>query len=191
MAGEVDLIARLDRAFGAQRQLAPGVLASIEAWQRTDRTYEVLQHAVRDLAVSDLAPSDIDEVADVRAHLDLAIRSAKTPFPMLVYRGVRSVRRTLGLGDARDAVDRTFEFAGYCATTIFREVAVDQFTARDGALLEIALPAGLPALWVAGVGSLALRHQGELLLSDKVGVHVYSHRMEGSIEVLSMEVIKG
>jgi len=144
----------------------------------------------RDLPVGDLAAVESDEVAAIRAHLDVAIGSTQTPFPMRVYRGVRSVKRTFGLDDARDAVDGVFEFAGYCATSVFREVAVDQFTARDGALMEIALPAGLPALWIAGVGSHALRRQGELLLSDKVRVHVYSHREEGTIEVLSMEVIK-
>ncbi len=99
------------------------------------------------------------------------------------------MKLTFGVEHPRDAVGRRFTFMGYSATSVSRQVAVDGFTASGGALLEIAVPARIPALWVAGAGAPALRSQGELLLADGVRVHVYSHGRDGSVEVLFMEVI--
>jgi hypothetical protein len=39
------LLGLLDDAFEDQRGLSPRLLASVRAWQRTDRTYELVQRA--------------------------------------------------------------------------------------------------------------------------------------------------
>jgi len=55
----------------------------------------------------------------------------------------------------------------FLSTTIFRDVAVAEFTLPPGsdgpAILEIDVPAGTPAVWVPPLGDPALAYQGELL----------------------------
>lgn len=186
---EAEAFACLDDAFAHQKHLAPEVLASIRAWQRTDRTYELLQRVRREIEISDMPPLGIESAITMGAHLDAAIATGRLIFPLVVYRGLRSLRRALGHDCPSEVVGRTFMFGGYSATSVSRRVAVDQFTTARGALLEIILAAGTPALWIAGVGERELRNQGELLLPDGVLLHVYSHRQEGPIPVFSAEVI--
>lgn len=188
-AEQANLFARLDDAFAGQRELGPAILASVRAWQRTDRTYEAVQRAIRASANADL--SDALRVTTIRSHLDLAIASACVPFDLVAYRGLRDLRRGLGFEDLDDVVGRQLRFAGYSATTVSRAVAVEEFTSRHGLLLEIEAPAGTPALWVAGVGHPSLRRQGEVLLQDGLQLHVYSLCHGGPIPVLKGKVLTG
>lgn len=79
---------------------------------------------------------------------------------------------------------------GYVATSVLRTVALSEFTASAGALMELSIPAGTPALWVAGVGSPHLRRQGELLLPEGMQIYIGDHRREGDLSILSVEVIR-
>jgi hypothetical protein len=185
---QADLLARLDAAFAGQRGLGPAVLSSVRAWQGTDRTYEVVQGAIR--AAPD-APSDALKATTIRAHLDHAIASACVPFDLTTYRGLRDIRRGLDVDGLDDVVGRQLRFAGYSATTVSRTVAVNEFTSRRGLLLELEVPAGTPALWVAGIGHASLRRQGELLLPDGLRLHVYSLGYGGSVPVLKGKVLIG
>jgi hypothetical protein len=185
---EADLFARLDEAFAHQKQLDPEVLASVRAWQRTDRTYELIQQVARGQILR-LAVAEIRRTRTMRAHLDLAIASGCMPFEAVVYRGVRDLLRSTGIGCPADAVGRRIPLSGYMTTTVSRAVAVDEFTGERGVLLEISVPVGTPALWVAGVGHPMLRRQGELLLQDRIDLHVYSLGSSGHVPVLSGKVV--
>lgn len=185
-----ELLARLDRAFAPQlRRLTVAQVASIRAWQRTDRAYEVVQRMVRDDAQG-LSRGDLRAALAMHRHLNEAIAAARLPFPLKVYRGVRSVEDAFGTDMPVDFVGQRFTLEGYFATSIFRKVAVVEFTTSGGALLEVALPAGWPALWVAGVGSPRLRRQGELLLHDGLQIRVREDDRERGLRVLSVEAIR-
>jgi hypothetical protein len=166
---EQRLFARLDHAFAHQRDLDPAVLASVRAWQQTDRTYELVQRVVRGQSV------DASAGRSVRRHLVLAIQSGRLPFPLRVFRGLRDIKLSLGFSRPAGVVNQRIGLAGFCATTVVRSVAAREFTAPHGVLLDLDVSAGTPALWVAGVGDRALRRQGELLLGLATTIHVYSH----------------
>jgi hypothetical protein len=104
-------------------------------------------------------------------------------------RGIRSIRRTFGTIDPQAVVGRRERLAGYVATSALRRVALAEFTAADGALLEIAVPAGTNSLWIAGVGSPRLRRQAELLFGDRLHIDIVDCRHESDLPVLSIEVI--
>lgn len=108
---------------------------------------------------------------------------------MTVYRGIRSLRRTFGVDAPEDIEMGARSFEGYTATSVLRAVALDEFTAPEGALMEIEAPKGTPALWVAGVGARRLRRQGELLLQDNLKMMVRRRRSEYGLCILSMEAI--
>ena len=171
---ERELLARLDDAFAHQRELDPVVLASVRAWQRTDRTYELVQRMAREAPPSSAGGSAVS-VATVKQHLDLAIQSGRLPFAVRVFRGLRDIEVSLGVSRPSQAQGRRIRLPGFCATTVVRLVAADEFTARRGVLLDLIVPPGTPALWVAGVGDRALRRQGELLLGAETRIDVYSH----------------
>lgn len=151
MAGEVttrdehDLLTRLDRAFAHQRRLDSAVLASIRAWQRTDRTYQSVQRLARGhVSTATDGGSGANDAQTVQDHLDIATASGIVPFPLRVL-----------------------------------------FTGYSGVMLDLLIPPGSRALWIAGLGDPALRRQGELLLPRDIQIDVYSHVHVGeSVPVL-------
>jgi hypothetical protein len=169
-----DIFARLDKAFAHQRHLSPAVVASVRAWQGIDRRYELIQKLARGFSTTSLPAGDEALARTMRLHLDAAIASGRMPFATVVYRGVRDLRRALEIEHPTHALGRHFHLKGFTATSVSRQVAINEFTQEGGGLLEIAVPAGVPALWVANVGLPELRRQGELLLGDGLGLHVYS-----------------
>lgn len=183
-----DLLDLLDNAFEHQRHLSPRVLASVRAWQRTDRTYELVQRMARRIGPYDLTPAQERLASTMRSHLDTAIASGSTPFALVVYRGVRDLRRTVGFSHPQAAVGRRIRLRGYTATTVSESVAVEEFSGIRGALLEVVVPARTPALWVAATGDPTLRRQGELLLKDGVHLHAYSLGRYRSVPLLSGKV---
>lgn len=182
------LLGLLDDAFEDQRGLSPRLLASVRAWQRTDRTYELVQRMARRAGPDDLTPAQMRIASTMWVHLDTAIASGSIPFTLVVYRGVRDLRRTFGADDPRAVVGRQIRLRGYTATTVSQSVAVEEFAGNRGALLEVVVPAGTPALWVAAIGDPTLRRQGELLLKDGVHLHAYSLASCHSVPMLSGRV---
>lgn len=163
---------------------------AIRTWQRTDRSYELVQGVLR--GTIDRATLSRAERARTEGLIDdlaMAVASGRTRRRMTVYRGLRSVRRTFGVDRLADVPADPPPLAGYVATSIHRDVAITQFTAARGALLEVELPADTPALWVAGEGDERLRHQGELLLQDKLRLRIVAARREAELDVLSVTVI--
>ncbi|HYI80064.1 MAG TPA: hypothetical protein VEW67_04315 [Thermoleophilaceae bacterium] len=143
---EQELIARLDRVFAHQRDLDPAVLASVRAWQKTDRTYELVQKIARGHSMAGTSQLQVRSASRVRRHLVLAIQSGRLPLPLRVFRGLRDIEVSLGFSRPSRVVG-----------------------------LDLSVPVGTPALWVAGVGHGSLRRQGELLLENRTKIDVYSH----------------
>ncbi len=190
---EEALLARLDAAFAAQRAaLSARQREVVRLWQRTDREYEAIQAVARGGAgLGRLSRREIAIALENQRELDLAIRTGRLPSELRVYRGVRSLRRTFGVDDPDAVEDGPTSFRGFTAASVFRRVALEEFTAPAGALMEIALPAGAPALWVAGAGSWRLRRQGELLLPNRLRVSVCDRRVEDGLAIFAMEVVPG
>jgi hypothetical protein len=186
---ERQLLARLDQVFAHQRYLDPVVLASVRAWQRTDRTYQLVQRLSRGLDIANLLRTEALWARTIREHLDIAIDSGRMSFEAVAYRGVRDLGKSFDVDNPSDAVGRRFPQRGYLAATAIEKVAREEFVGPRGALIEITLPVGTPVLWVAGVGHPLLWRQGELLLRDKTTLHVYSLSQAGSIPTLTAKVV--
>lgn len=124
------LFTRLDRAFAAHRaSLTPAQVHAIRTWQRSDRTYELLQHVARhDVGSDDLAASEISALLALRRDLGAAIDSTSLPFPIVVHRRVRSLFKTFGVACAGALVGRRLRLEGYLATSILQAVARREFT---------------------------------------------------------------
>lgn len=122
--------------------------------------------------------------------LPVSIARWRVPEALRVYRGQRSVGRFFGSGAREESV---LVADSFLSTTIFWEVALDEFMRPAGsggpALLEISVPAGTPALWLPPVGDPALAYQGELLFDRATRIAVRGDRQEGGILVLDCEVM--
>jgi hypothetical protein len=180
-----------DEAFAQQPyRLSERQRRAARAWQRSDRTYEYAQRVARGAVdVDELSPAALTRALDFQQDLDDAISTGALPFPAVVFRGLRSLRKTFGVAHAAQTVGLRRREAGYFATSVVRSVALDEFTTPDGALLEVMLPVGTPALWLPLVGSRRLRRQGELLLPDDMQICIKSQRNDSPVAVLSVEVI--
>ncbi|MCK9249929.1 MAG: hypothetical protein M0P31_13275 [Solirubrobacteraceae bacterium] len=180
----------MDEAFADQRaRLTREQFAAVREWQRTDRFYEQVQGLVRGTLAVDATSASYAALRHRAELLDDAIDSPRTTRPLTVYRGVRSLRWTFGEADpaAVRGPQRTFE--GYTAASVLRSVAVDEFVGPAGALLELEVPPGIPALWVAGLGDPRLRRQGEVLFPVELPVQITGVRHDDDLVVLSVQVV--
>ena len=186
------LAARLTEASSTVAgALTADEVAAIRRYQGLDRAYELVASVMRGLrSPADLTATEAELVTTILRVLPVSIARWRVPEPLRVYRGQRSVAGLLGSG-ARE--ERVLVADSFLSTTIFREVALDEFTRPAGpggpALLEITVVAGTPALWVPPVGDPALANQGELLLDLGSRLAVRGERQEGGILVLDCEVM--
>ncbi|MGH9267058.1 MAG: ADP-ribosyltransferase [Acidimicrobiales bacterium] len=181
----VELAARLTKSTRAVAASATGgELDAVRRYQALDRTYEMVNRLLRDEPGADeLSDAELAEVRDIVRGLSRLVERWRTPEPLRVYRGLRS---RAGLTDV-GMITRSF-----LATTIVRDVAIEEFTvppAPSGpALLEIDVPAGVPAVWVPPLGDPSLAYQGELLLPRRQPLLVRSSSEEAGILVMDREV---
>jgi hypothetical protein len=165
-------------------------LHAIRTWQRTDRSYGLVQGIMRgDVDPASLSPTDRAHALELIADLAEAIASGRTTRPVTVYRGIRSLSNTFKV-DRPDALPRyPAPLDGFSATSIHREIAATEFVTAAGAVLELDVPAGMRALWVAGAGDEQFRYQGELLLDDQLRLAISDVRRDGQHLVICAMVI--
>ena len=163
---------------------------AIRRYQAMDRTYELVAAVLR----GQLTPDELTaETAVLVSHVIDALIPAtnrwRLPEPVRLYRGQRSAS-TVGTGPR---IGRVLVAETFVSTTIYKPVAVDEFTQPPGpsgpALLEIQAPPGTPGLWVPPAGDPDLAYQGELLLPRETRIAVRGERVEEGILVLDCEVL--
>lgn len=121
-------------------------------------------------------------------NLDLTIQNSALPNDVMLHRGIRSMRRTFGTDSARDLVGRTHTDLGYVAGSVYREVALRDFTTPKGALIAVQVPRTRPALWVARAGDPRLAWQGEVLLQARTSIQIHTIDDQAEIPVIYGEV---
>lgn len=183
----------LDNDFEKQTLgLSASQRAAIREWQKTSRFYELIQSLKRGmLDRSNLGPGELGRLVDMIDDLEAAIAAGSVPRRMTVYRGVRNLEHTFGTDDLDVLVDgRERVMPGFTAASVVRDVALSEFSGPRGGLLEIDVPSGVSALWVAGAGDPRLRYQGEVLFRDRLRLRVTAARREGDLTVLSVLVVE-
>jgi hypothetical protein len=136
-----------------------------------------------------LPRATLTEAQRTQLALDDAIAGCRLPFDLTLFRGFRDLHRAFGTHDPNSLLAKTIRFDGYSATSLFQRIAIDEFTTSRGALMEIAVKAGTPALWVSGAGSRGLRYQAEVLLQDNLQICVVDRRVFGGLVVIAAEVL--
>ncbi|QDH85148.1 capsid maturation protease and MuF-like fusion protein [Gordonia phage Nubi] len=159
----------------------------IEAWQRDDRTYEEFQKAAR------LESDDPDLMARA-GDLDELVRQHRLRRPVQAYRGIRDARKVFGVdaSDLAELVGQDVELRGFFGVSLDRAVALDEFTnpslGGGAALIDVQIPAGIRALWVAAAGAAGMRRQLELLLPSPVVIAVLDVDYSGTKPVIRVRV---
>ncbi|QCG77825.1 capsid morphogenesis protein [Gordonia phage SmokingBunny] len=159
----------------------------IEAWQRDDRTYEEFQKAAR------LESDDPDLMARA-GDLDELVRQHRLRRPVQAYRGIRDARKVFGVdaSDLAELVGQDVELRGFFGVSLDRAVALDEFTnpslGGGAALIDVQIPAGIRALWVAAAGAAGMRRQLELLLPSPVVISVLDVDYSGTKPVIRVRV---
>ncbi|WNO27885.1 ADP-ribosyltransferase [Gordonia phage Halo3] len=159
----------------------------IEAWQRDDRTYEEFQKAAR------LESDDPDLMARA-GDLDELVRQHRLRRPVQAYRGIRDARKVFGVdaSDLAELVGQDVELRGFFGVSLDRAVALDEFTnpslGGGAALIDVQIPAGIRALWVAAAGAAGMRRQLELLLPSPVVISVLDVDYAGTKPVIRVRV---
>ncbi len=172
------------------REILPVISAAerdaLRRYQALDRTYELVNQVLRgERHPGTLSADEALAGREIARGLTEMLRRWRTPKAVVAYRGVRS-RSRLDLAAGRLLSN------SFLSTALFRVVAVDEFTVPAGAdgpaLMEIAIPSGMPAVWVPPLGDPALAYQGELLLDRGATVVVRGSRDEDGILVVDCEV---
>lgn len=164
---------------------------AVRRYQGRDRTYELVAAVLRNPRSSDdLTEEQADLVDRIVRVLSAATRRWRTPASMPVYRGQRSLDQVFGAGPR---VGRTIQPATFLSTSIFRDVALEEFAAPPGpggpALFEVVVPGGTQGLWLPPIGDPELGYQGELLLPRRTRLLVRAEREEAGILVFDCEVL--
>lgn len=187
-----DLAARLSAATRTvTASLTMEERAVIRRYQARDRTYELVAAVLRgQLTSDDLTAENAELVSGIIDALIPATNRWRLPEPLRVYRGQRRSSRVVGSGPS---IGRVLIADTFVSTTIYRQVAIDEFTQPPGpggpALLEIAAPAGTAGLWLPPAGDPDLAYQGELLLPRETRIVVRGEREDAGILVLDCEVL--
>ncbi len=179
------LDARFDRVADA---FTPPEHAAIWEWQRSDRTYEAIQAALRGGAPSAETELFIEKIA-------LAIGRMKLPEDAVLWRGVREVRKAFGV-DARDIgqlVGVRVPNPGFMATSTSREVALSKFTTPPlgggPALIRLHVPAGTRFAWLSRMGDPRLMRQREALLDDQMMIRMRKTEYREGLAIVDAEVL--
>lgn len=171
--------------------LTAAEVEAVRRYQGRDRTYELVAAVLRNPKSSDdLTEEQADLVGRIVRTLSAATRRWQAPVSMPGYRGQRSLDQVLGAGPR---VGRTIQPATFLSTSIYRDVALEEFAAPPGpggsALFEVLVPGGTQGLWLPPIGDPELAYQGELLLPRRTRVLVRGEREEAGILVLDCEVL--
>ena len=171
--------------------LSPDEVAAIVRYQALDRTYELVAAVLRGWVTPDeLTAENAEAVTGIIDALIPSTTRWRLPEPVRVYRGQRSASRVLGTGPSIGSVLIAETFV---STTIYRQVAIDEFTRPPGSggpvLLVIDAPSGSMGLWLPPAGDPGLAYQGELLLPRETRIAIRGERDEAGTLVLDCEVL--
>jgi hypothetical protein len=143
-----------------RRSLDATERAAIDAW-RGPASFDI----ARGLRAGTIAAED----APIVDALDGALATARTPFALVVWRGIRD-RAALG----RLIPGEVVTDAAFVATATRKRAARGFAGGARGMVLEIRVPAGTAAAWLKGLGPAAFRDQPELLLARGTRFRVVS-----------------
>lgn len=186
------LAARLDAHFGPwAAALTAAEREALEAYLGDRNFFRAVNTVLRGADLTTVPAHFVRRVLPARRAIAEAIKRSALPEPLTVYRGITDLEATFGVAphDATALVEQVRRADGFMSTSISRQVAVQGFVdERNGALLEIRVPAGVPAAWLPALRSPAFPDQLEMLFGDRTSLLVVDASKEGPILVLRCEM---
>jgi len=140
--------------------------AAVRRWQSTDRFYQLVQAVLRGGTVNYM--SDVAEVIDA---LNALLARGELAEDLELWRGVRSIRNTVGVSTERMSLGgNELRAPGFLSTTPIRSVA-EGFAEPEGpgggALLCLTAQRGSRAIWVPPIGDPLMAEQFELVFAPR------------------------
>lgn len=183
-----EIAAMLDADVGAHDVVANDAeLRALHRYQSRDRAYELINGLLRrKLDPETIGLEQLELINETVTALNALVRRWRVPEALRVFRGLR--RRDVEALDPGANPVRSF-----VSTTLDRDVAVREFMVPPGptgpAMMEIDVPAGVPAIWVPPFGVASLAYQHELILDRRVRIVTGRRRTEGDTLVVDCEVL--
>lgn len=145
--------------------------------------------------VEELAPPATSKALELRRFSDPGLVEAPTPAPMVAYRCVHSVEQAFGVVDPDRIAIGPHRVPGYLVCVHGRSYIQALLLASaceecpDGAVLELSVPAGTPALWIAGTGDPSTVNGADLICLDNVSIELTGRRTESNTLILEFTVL--
>lgn len=172
-------------------RLSPEESDALRCYQVSDRAYGLVNGVLRGgIDPRDLAPNELDLVSRLIADVSSGLAKSPLSKEVTVWRGIEDVEATFGptSPDCSALIGVEKRLAGFASSTVSREVAEEFADALLGALLRIAVPAGITGAWLPSLGEVGFEDEGELLLESDLVFAVTGCEDFGGILLLDCEV---
>lgn len=141
-----------------------------------------------------LAPAEASRALELRRFSDPGLIEANVPSPLLAYRCVPGLLSSFGVSDPSDIHPGPHRVPGYLVCVHGRTYIQPLLLASacdvrgNGAVLELHVPPGAPALWVAGTGDPSSVNGADLVCLDNVSIELTGWREEFETTILEFRV---
>lgn len=165
-----------------------------KATARTIRRDEVGQTAepVGLPRLEDLAPPEASKQLELRRFRDPNVVEAAVPEPMLAYRCAGPLTQSFGVSRPEMILPGPHRIPGYLVCvhgrSYIQPLLLASAAGRAGVVLELRIPAGTPALWIAGNGDPSTVNGADLICLDHVAIELIGHRIERGSPTLELQV---
>lgn len=143
----------------------------------------------------ELAPAKASRALEARRFVDPGLVEAAVPVAMVAYRCVRCLSRSFGVEDPAHIRPGPHRIPGYLVGVHGRSYISPLLLASacesrsGGAVLELQIPPGTVALWVAGNGDPATVNGADLICLDHATIELTGRRTLQGVPVLEFQVV--
>jgi hypothetical protein len=145
--------------------------------------------------LAELAPAEMSRALEARRFSDPELVVGAAPMPLVGYRCVRSLSAAFGVTRPVDIHPGPHRIPGYLVCVHGRSYIRPLLLASAcegspaGVVLELSIPTGTPALWIAGPGDPATLNGADLICLDNVSIELAGCRHQLEATVLEFNVL--
>lgn len=144
--------------------------------------------------LEEVAPPATSRALELRRFSDPGLIEGATPAPLSAYRCTGRLSDAFSVEEPTQIRPGPHRIPGYLVCVHGRSYIRPLLLAsaceqsKGGAVLEFAVPAGTPALWVPGSGDPSTVNGADLICLDNVSIEWTGHRSEGGVNILEFQV---
>lgn len=147
--------------------------------------------------MEEIAPRALSRALELRRFSDPGLIEATAPVDMVAYRCLRSLHASFGSSHPESMPSGPFRVPGYLVCLHGRRYIQPLLLASacdhrlSEAVMELKVPAGTPALWIAGSGNPSTVNGADLICLDHVAINLIGWREEFATTIVEFEVRSG